>query len=148
MVYFNRSYQSDRNVLFYLTDLLFPVLYTAYKNNMAGIGESLYKSLICDYRTMHLPVLLMYRCAAIRLHHDLMNKWAIFSGFGCVCFWRESNVRWPASCLWNRTFNVSLGTWNFHILLNGKRPLSPVLFEGSCLCCRRLHFLTLALVTL
>ena len=57
--------------------LLFPVLYTAYKNNMAGIGESLYKSLICDYRTMHLPVLLTYPCSTIRLHQDLMNKWAI-----------------------------------------------------------------------
>ena len=57
--------------------LLFLVLYTAYKNNMAGIGQSLYKSLICDYRTMHLPVLLTYPCSTIRLHQDLMNKWAI-----------------------------------------------------------------------
>ena len=67
VVYFNRSYQSDRNVLFVVPSIVY-----CLQEQYGG-----YKSLICDYRTMHLPVLLTYPCSTIRLHQDLMNKWAI-----------------------------------------------------------------------
>ena len=53
--------------------------------------------------------------------------------FGCVCIWRESNVRWPGSCVWNRTFNVPLDTWNFRIFVEWKAPLESPYVGGRLL---------------
>lgn len=66
----------------------------------------------CSYR--------FYWCTLAQQSDFIMIWWIsgpflwwfqLYFGFGCVFIWRESNLRWPGSCLWNRIFNVPLGTW-------------------------------------
>ena len=150
VVYFNRSYQSDRNVLFVVPSIVYCLREQCGGNWWISVK-------ITHLLTIEQCTYLFCWCIHAQQSDFIMIWWIsglflwwflFYFGIGCVCIWRESNVRWPGSCLWNRTFNVSLGTWNFHILLNGKRPLNPLMFEGGWWCCRRLHFLRFGHVTL
>ena len=132
VVYFIRSYQSWQiccsQYFILLTRTIWPELVNLCTNH--------------SFVTKEQCTCLFCWCIHVQQSDFIMIWWIsgpflwwflFYFGFGCVCIWRESNVRWPGSCLWNRTFNVPLGMCDFRIFVEWKAPLESPYVGGRLL---------------